>query len=343
MTSMKGSGPLSRLVMARKVKRFAETEFARLLRALMRTATKLKMAVIRGKCRVVLVGLVLASHSFASEAPKVVLFTGADPIQPAALVQIQAIRNALEASTSQGTEVFLETLDGFRFGSENLAPEFLALMQKKYAHQHVDLVIGLGNYAADFTIRHHSEVWPDARVLLSSVPEDWLSRHALPAGFSTVPYRIDVTKTLAIADALQPDARSLVVVGGNADVDLRFVDQVITAAEKDKKRWSSIEAWTGFSLKELQRRLSSLDSDTAVVYTTMYRDRDGRRYFPYQVVAPMVQASRVPIYGWYSVYLEYGLTAGAVYDMEENGRKTGEIAASILRGGGGYARVTRAA
>ncbi|WP_371881346.1 ATP-binding protein [Caballeronia sp. S22] len=282
---------------------------------------------------VVLAWLVLACRSFAAESPKVVLFTGADPIQPAALVQLEAIRKQLDASPLQGAEVFLETLDGFRFGSENLTPEFLALMKKKYAHQHVDLVIGLGNYAADFSIKNHAEVWPGAPVLLSSVPEDWLSQRSLPDGFSTVPYRIDVAKTLSIAQALQPEAHRLVVVGGNADVDLRFVKRVVEAAEKNKAQWSVIEEWTGLPLNELQRRLALLDRNWAVVYTTMYRDRDGRRYFPYQAVAPMVEASHVPIYGWYSVYLKYGLTAGAVYDMEENGRKTGEVASSVLRGG----------
>jgi signal transduction histidine kinase len=55
------------------------------------------------------------------------------------------------------------------------------------------------------------------------------------------------------------------------------------------------------------------DADPA---QTMYRDRDGRTYFPFEVVAPMVEVSGAPIYGWYSAYADYGLTAGSVLGFE---------------------------
>src|SRR5262249_38270138 len=42
--------------------------------------------------------------------------------------------------------------------------------------------------------------------------------------------------------------------------------------------------------------------------------------------------SRAPIYGWYSTYVAGGLTAGVIADFGSNGVRTGELAASILRG-----------
>lgn len=273
---------------------------------------------------------VMAAQSSAGPA-RVVILTGADPSQPAVFVQIKGLRDQLEAAFPQGAEVYLDALDGFRFGAGDLTPEFLALMQKKYAGQRIDLLVAIGNHAADFALKYHAQLWPGAAVLLSSVPEEWFYQHKLPAGFARVPFRIDVSKTLAIAERLQPDAHRLVVIGGTTDTDYAFIDQVIKAATRRGGHWTSVEDWQGLSVREIEQRLAGLDAKTAVVYTTMYEDREGRRYFPYQIVPGMVAASRAPIYAWYSTYLDGGITAGAVYDFEENARLTANAALAILR------------
>ena len=277
---------------------------------------------------------VMSTATRAAEPAHVVIFTGTDPIQPAALVQIKQIRNMLETSAPHGAEVYLDALDGFRFGAEDLTPELLALVKKKYADQRIDLVVGIGNHAADFALQYHAQLWPGAPVLLTSVPEDWFTQHTLPAGFARVPFRIDVSKTLAIAEGLQPNAHHLVVIGGTTDVDYSFIDHVVAAAARHRTRWTSVEVWRGLLPREIEARLARLDTQSAVVYTTLYRDREGHRYFPNQLVPGIVAASGAPVYAWYSTYLDGGVTAGAMYDFEENGRLTADAALSILRNGG---------
>jgi hypothetical protein len=129
------------------------------------------------RCGFFLGWIALSGPALSAEAAKVVLFTGADPVQPAALVQIRTIRTVLESALPQRVEVFVESLDGFRFGDEELAPELLALVKKEYAHQHVDLVVALGTYGADFVFKH---LWLGTPVLLSSVEQDWLRQRPIP-------------------------------------------------------------------------------------------------------------------------------------------------------------------
>ncbi|WP_141118819.1 hypothetical protein, partial [Pandoraea sp. PE-S2R-1] len=162
-----------------------------------------------------------AAVVFAAPPSRIVILSGADPTQPAALVQIQAMRNVIQANSPAGTEIYLETLDGFRFDSGHLADELFALLKNKYAGQPVDLVIVLGNYAAQFAIRYHDTIWEHAPVLVTSVPESWLEQHPIPSTFSLVPYRIEIAKTLVLVETLQPHANHLVVVGGVAEVDRR--------------------------------------------------------------------------------------------------------------------------
>ncbi|WP_170935835.1 ATP-binding protein [Pandoraea sp. PE-S2R-1] len=240
----------------------------------------------------------------------------------------------LDSELPLGIETFLDTLDGMRFGADLLTPELFALLQKKYAGQRIDLVIAIGNYAAEFARTHHNAIWPDTPVLVTSVPDVWLRKAGqFPSTFVIVPYHIEIGKTLAIVETLQPTAKHLVIIGGSAEVDRRFSDEIVATAEKRNERWTSVERWEGLGVPELRNRLARLDKrHTAVLYGTQYRDHGGRRYFPFELVRPLADHAPVPIYGWYANYVTQGAAAGAVYDLEENGRVTGKIAARMLSG-----------
>ncbi|WP_144142204.1 ATP-binding protein [Paraburkholderia sp. BCC1884] len=261
---------------------------------------------------------------------RVVILPGADSSQPAAQEQVRAIRSAISAAAPDGVEFYTDPLDDLRFDAADLMPSFLALMKRKYEHRPVDIVIGLGDFALDFTKQYHDEIWPAAPVVISSVGDS--RQHDIPSGFIYVPMHFDLDGTLALAETLQPKARRLVVVSGAANVDLRAAQRAADTARARKSHPWTVDEWSGLTVAELQRRLAALERDTAVLYTTMYRDRNGRTYFPYDVVAPMAKSSGAPIYGWYPTYLGHGLAAGSVASVETNGRVVGELARSILLG-----------
>lgn len=279
-------------------------------------------------------GFVTPSASGA-DPPKIVLLAGGDPMQPAVLMQTQAIRTVLNAELPPGAETFLDTVDSPRFGADRLTSERLALLRKKYAGQHVELVIAIGSCAAEFARTHHEVIWPGTPILVTSVRDAWLKKtNAFPSTFVMLPYHIEIEKTLSIMSSLQPGATHLVVIGGNTDLDKRLSDEIVEAAGTNTKRWAAIERWEGMSVQEIKARLGRLDKRTsAVLYGTQYRDREGRRDLPFDLLREIADDAPVPIYGWYANDIEQGAAAGAVHDIEENGRTTGKIAARMLLAG----------
>jgi signal transduction histidine kinase len=269
-------------------------------------------------------------NAYAAHPWRVVILPGADPTLPAASEQIQVLRTTLAAAAPDGVEFYTDSLDGLRFDSAALMPDFLALMRKKYQNTQIDLVIGLADFALEFTKKYHSEIWPGVPVLISSIEDRRL--HGLPPEFAHVQMRLDIDGTLAMAEALQPQAQRLVLVGGVSPYDRDEVEWAAAVAAQRKSRKWSIELWRGLPLVELRQRLAALDRRSAVIYTGMFRDRDGRTYFPYQLVGPMSEVSGAPIYSWYSTYLGHGLTGGSMISFKNNGRLTAELAASILLG-----------
>lgn len=272
----------------------------------------------------------VSTYTYAGHPWRVVILPGADPTQPAAQEQIRALRATLGAAAPDGAEFYTDSLDNLRFDSAELMPSFLELMKKKYERKQVDLVMGLGDFALEFTRRYHQDIWPGVPVLISSVDDE--RRADIPADFAYVPMHTDVAGTLALAEALQPRAARLVIVAGLTKLDQRLAQRSAEAAAASPSRKWRVETWSGFTVSELQERLATLKSDAAVIYTSSYRDREGRSNFPFELVAPMVKKSGAPIYGWYPTYLDGGLTGGSLMSFETNGRLAGELAASILLG-----------
>lgn len=259
------------------------------------------------------------------------MLPGADPSLPAAAAQDRAFRRALEAAAPHGVEFYTDSLDGMRFRGAELMPEFLALLARKYHGMKVDLVVGIADFALDFTEQYHQQLWPGVPVLILSMSQERLLARKLPAGFGYLPLEVDVAGTLAVAEALQPRARRLVVVSGIGEFDRILVARVLATARSRAHGWQ-VEHWEGLPVPALQSRLAALDGDTAVLYTTMFRDSAGRTYHPFEVVEPMNEASGAPIYGWYPAYFAGGLVAGSLVNWERYGARAGELAASVLLG-----------
>jgi signal transduction histidine kinase len=246
--------------------------------------------------------------------------------------QDREFRRTLEAAAPNGVEFYTDPVDGVRFQGDELMPEFLALLTKKYRRNEVDIVVAVADFGLDFAERYQAQLWPNKPVLILGIEEQRLRQRGLPSNFAYLPLHIDVEGTLALAEALQPKAERLVVIAGEGAFEKQWAERSAQAARsRANRRWAP-EIWSGVPLRELRERLAALDPRTAVLYTFMYRDREGHKYFPLDVVKPMAEVSGAPIYSWYPNYFDRGLTAGSLSSHEDHGRRAGELAISILRG-----------
>jgi signal transduction histidine kinase len=268
----------------------------------------------------------------AAEPWRIVILEGRDPAQPSAVAVDREFRRTVQAAAPNGVEFYTDPIDSVRFQGTDLMPEYLALLTKEYSQRAVDLVVVRSDFGLEFAERYHQQLWPDKPVLLHNMEEQRLRQRGVPAEFALLPLHIDIDGTLAIAEALQPTAQRLVVVVGTGAFDQHWAQRTVLAARQRSTRHWLPEVWSGVPVSELRVRLAALDLNTAVFYPVMYRDRDGNSYFPYEVVPPMVEVLRVPIYGWYPTYIDAGATAGSVMSYTAHARRSAELAISLLRG-----------
>ena len=261
---------------------------------------------------------------------RVAILMGADPALPAMQQHDRALREGLRAAAPAGVTFFTDTIDTYRFDWREFSAEFLALQRRKYAGQQVDLVIGVGEPAIAATRAQRDALWPDVPIVFSGIDEATVDRSLLPPDAATVSWRLDIDGTLALVAALQPQARQLVVLGGSADFDVELTGRVASRA-RALGGWQT-QAWTTLSLEEMLARLPALGPDTAVVYTTMTRDANGRTAFPAEALARLADASGAPIYALFASYAGHGAAAGSVIDFGRVGRRAAELGAAVLRG-----------
>ena len=271
-----------------------------------------------------------ARTAAAPAAPwRVVILMTTDPALPAMQQHDRALRATLRAAAPGGITFFTDTLDAFRFDYRDVAPEFLALQRKKYAGQPVDLLVGVGERAVDVIREQRETLWSGVPIVFSGLDEATLDPARVPAGTALAAWQLDIDGTLALIESLQPRADRLIVVGGTTEDDRALVERVATRSEA-RARWPT-ERWTRFSIEQLRDRLGSLDERSAVFFTTMSRDANGRTNFPGDALAELATVSRAPIYGVYGSYLERGVAAGSVVDFEAGGRRAGELGIRMLR------------
>src|SRR5262245_55653083 len=161
-------------------------------------------------------GLCLVKAAHAGEPWRVVMIAGSDPALPATVQQDSAFRAAVRAAAPDGVEFYTDSVDNLRLQGNELMPELLALLAKKYQRQRVDLVAAWGDLGLAFVERYHEQIWPGKPVLVFSIDNVRLRQRGLPPEFAHLGLDLDIDGTLAVAEALQPRAKRLVVIGGSA-------------------------------------------------------------------------------------------------------------------------------
>jgi signal transduction histidine kinase len=234
------------------------------------------------------------------------------------------------ADPSGRTEIFVEYFDFGRFPTQRDAAAVLRYLRDRYAGRGLDVVVPLLDPAFEFVLAHRAELFGDTPIVAAGVEPRRPGQPALPRGVTTVPVVYDYDRTLALALALQPDAREVLVVHGTADFDLRRAAEARRSLEAlaPRLRYRMLSA----PLKDLEDAVRALPSTSAVLLVSMVRDAEGRALVGRDYAERFARVSAVPVYGTFASHMERGTLGGAITDYTAIGRATAAIVARTLAG-----------
>lgn len=241
----------------------------------------------------------------------------------------RTFRDALQDAAPGEVSYFSEAVDGPHFELRQMESEMAALYQKKYAKQEIDLVVGVSSEMAEFVEKYGKTLWPRAQFMFIGAHASNVKPGRAINRFPYVAWQTDVPGTLDLVQRLQPDARRLVVIGGTTAFD----DAMLTEAKEalaGNTRWA-VDYWTGYSQAELRQRLATLPKETAVIFTTLFKDAAGQTAYPRNALDNIAAESSAPVYGMFQTYIGHRLTAGSLVDFQDMGRDAAALALRVLQ------------
>lgn len=275
--------------------------------------------------------LTLSTCAAAEGVKRVVLLSESESDLPAAVAMEAGIRDTLRTKFPSGLEIYSEYLDLDRFSDPALDANTATYLERKYASTPVDIVIAVGPRALAFSLQHRATLFIGLPLLYITIGAFDTVGQDLPPGVFGVTFHTDLAPTVDLALQLQPTARQLVVVSGEAAQDRMWETKARSelSVYKDRLQLSFLSA---LPMAELLHRLSLLPRDSIVLYLTIFKDGAGRLFRPLDAGKLVSDASNAPVYGVYDTLLGMGIVGGHMDTFAAKGREIGEVAARLLAG-----------
>jgi two-component system, LuxR family, sensor kinase FixL len=286
-------------------------------------------------CATVAVVLLPLASGFAGELPasekSVLVLYGERGDLPAIEAVEENLRQVFHASTSPRIEVFSEYLDFARFPPEQYEGSLVRYLQERYAGRRIDLVVPVAGFALEFALGHREELFPGAPLVFCAIDRRELEKLRLPADATGITAHFDIGRTVELILRLQPDVPEIVCVSGTSGFDQRWAEETRRIMERSharvRVRWIADK-----SLGDTVDEISRVPRASAVLFISMLRDGVGQSTSSVDVVRDLARASKAPVYGVSSQFLDAGVVGGAMFDFGENARSTAELALRTLRG-----------
>ena len=290
-----------------------------------------KMAVC-GLCWMSLAAATDVNAADSGKARRVLILSDQSSVMPGVFTIEKNAESVIRTARPGQIEFNAEYFDAGRYPQEKLSPLFLNYVREKYASHPPDLIIALCTVSFDLVAELAKRDFPDVPIVLMGLTEENVSLEKFGPNVSGFIQRADMLGTLELILKLQPEVRRIVVISGVTAFDKAYLNRVRENGPSLGSR-VALEYWTDRSMAELEKNVASLDRDTAVFFTTMFRDSADETFVPVEAAQRIVDHASVPVYGFFEGIVKVGAVGGSVLQFETIGRKTGEFAGRVLQGG----------
>lgn len=245
------------------------------------------------------------------------------------------ISKAIEDKFSKHDNIELTTLymDTKRVVGTVYLEKLAKLYKEQLANRKFDLVIVSDNNAFDFAINQHNYLFKDLPVLfcgINNFNKSLLNKNNMKEYMTGVVEQVDLEKNIKLIIDLQPELEKLVIINDRSKTGFAMKRDLNPLIKKYSKK-IDIEYVDNMDIKNLQKKVSNMDSDTAILFLLLFKDKTGK-YFTYkQSLKAIREFSNVPIYGLWDFYLDSGVVGGLMTSATAQGDAVSHMALQVLK------------
>src|SRR5262245_46455705 len=188
-------------------------------------------------------------------------------------VSEREIPRLIAAGLGQRIDYYAEYFDANRFPHPQYETVYVDFLRQKYAGKRFDLLLMMGDVAMDFVSRHREELFSGTpAVFYSLVPP-----RSRPPDSTGLVNTLHFGPSLDLMLALQPDLEHVYVVCGATPADRGFEDQARMEFRRFERR-VEFTYLSGLLAKDLEARITTLPSHSAVYYVVVRQDASGGNF-----------------------------------------------------------------
>ena len=263
--------------------------------------------------------------------PRVLVLYPYNTAVPANVLAGETAKKRLNERSQKALDFYTEFLDFARFAGAQHELRTAQHLAEKYHDQKPAVVMAMGPQALRFVTQNKDTLGFGVPIVFCCTSRTRLAALKPDANVTGIISEFDLTKTLAVAQRLQPDARSIVVVSGASAFDRQWTEiaRRQLGAYEQKYQTSYLN---GLPQDELISKLKLLPRNTIVILLTIFADGTGRAFIPTEAARDIASASSAPVYSPYESQLGSGVVGGHMDSFEWIGNEVADLAYDILAG-----------
>ena len=171
------------------------------------------------------------SPVLGAESPKrVLLLEGLTASESSAQRTAEAMTLRLNERSSEDIEIYSDNLDLGRFRGRANENRLMQYLHAKFAKVRPDVIVPTSRAAVSFMARHRDKFPRNVPITYCCAPTFGMDTPDVPPEIPGVVVALDWPGTLALAERLQPHAKTVVIVSGASDRDRRRKRETIRVA-----------------------------------------------------------------------------------------------------------------
>ena len=234
------------------------------------------------------------------------------------------------AKAFQRSELFVEYLDTKNFPTKKHFPRLADLLETKYAHHPLDVIIAMDNAALEFASKYRQRISPGTPLVFCGINGYEPSLIAGQSSVTGVAEQLDSAGTLELALRLHPAVRDVIVAHDYTDTGLAMRREM----EKTAALYPDItlQYLDEMPLERAVEKLKSLSARHLVLMLSYTVEKGGRTFSQSEAARLVSGASPVPVYAVHAAQLGNGVVGGLMMEGAIQGEKAAELAVRILGG-----------
>lgn len=204
---------------------------------------------------------------------------------------------------------------------------------RKYLNKKPDMII-TSSTLVPFLLQYGKEIFPGVPMLMVWPGNDFIPE-VIPAnavgisgGFNS---RQMVAKNIQLILQTRPRTKRIYIVVGDSEEERNIIQKTLSLADEYANQVELVFL-NRLPTAAMRESLRNSSDDSAILFAQWFRDVEGHKSIPAQVLQEICQEVKIPVYTISEHTIGSGTLGGYVYNFTISGQKAAEVGLVILSG-----------